>query len=265
MALQITPRLDMATLVGLVASLVLVAWVVMLGDNLHSFLDIPALLIVIGGTLTVVLTSFTSADLSRTGVLVIRAFQQPNVFPRDLALELLRLALKGRQVGLLALQQEAAQARLPFLRQGLSLAVDGAPVEVLERLLVSDTASLMERHTRALAVLQRAAEVAPAMGLVGTLIGLVQMLGNLSDPSSIGPAMAIAIVGTFYGALLAYTVFTPLAVKLEGTVGSEMLQRKLIISGVLALVRQDNPRQLELALNALLPPLQRVRVEDAPK
>ena len=77
--------------------------------------------------------------------------------------------------------------------------------------------------------------------------------------------MAIAIVGTFYGALLAYTVFTPLAVKLEGTVGSEMLQRKLIISGVLALVRQDNPRQLELALNALLPPLQRVRVEDAPK
>ncbi len=248
------------TLFGLFLSLGLVGGAIAIGGHFGAFVDLPSLMIVIGGTLTVTLTSFPLAEVLRaavttSGTLVSKVPEFPS-----LARRLIALSQKARASNMLALQDDARKETLPFLKQALSLAVDGAPAEAIEKLLYNDTTTMVERHERALAVLRRAAEVAPSMGLIGTLIGLVQMLGALSDPASIGPAMAIAILTTFYGAVLAYLVLTPLATRLERNGADDLLTRKLITTAILSLVRQENPRQLELHLNAQLPPTQRVQV-----
>ncbi|MBI1308790.1 MAG: flagellar motor protein MotA [Proteobacteria bacterium] len=253
--------MDYATAIGLLSSIVLITLAIAVGGHLPAFVDLPSVLIVIGGTLTVTLTSFTFTDVVRTLAISASALthQQPTF--SALARHLLQFAQKTRQAGgLLALQKDVAAEPNAFLRQALSLAVDGAPAETIEKLLYQDTVSYMERHERALAVLRRAADVAPAMGLIGTLIGLVQMLGQLSDPTAIGPAMAVAILTTFYGAILSYVVLTPLATKLERTGADDLLTRKLITTAVLSYLKQENPRQLQLHLNAQLPPALRVSV-----
>lgn len=252
--------MNSSSLLGLFSALGLVVLAIGMGGHLPAFFDIPSMLIVIGGTLSVVMISFTLTDVQRTAQLSSRALGHGQPEFGNLARHLLALAKQGRTNGLLSLQQAAAQESHPFLRQALSLAVDGAPAEAVEKVLVQDTQSLLERQERALALLRRAAEVSPALGLIGTLIGLVQMLGQLSTPEAIGPAMAIAILTTFYGAVLAYMVFTPLAAKLEQMSADDLLTRKLMLTAALSLIKQENPRSLELSLNALLPPTQRVRV-----
>lgn len=249
-----------SSVLGLISALALVAMAIAMGGHVGAFFDIPSVLIVIGGTLAVVLVSFTPADLARTASLAGQALGHGQPAFSALARHLLELAKQGRANGLLSLQQAATRESHPFLRQALSLAVDGAPAEAIEKILVQDTASLLERQERGLSLLRRAAEVAPAMGLIGTLIGLVQMLGQLSTPEAIGPAMAVAILTTFYGAVLAYMVFTPLAAKLEQLSADDLLTRKLMLAATLSLIKQENPRSLELTLNSLLPPTQRVKV-----
>lgn len=252
--------MDFATLLGLTISLGLVGYAIFLGGNLPGFIDVPSILIVVLGTLFVTLTSFSAGEIGRTGLVILKAFfnRQPNAAGE--AIRLLKIAQKSRQAGLLGIQKEAAAESDLFLRQGLILAVDGMPPDTIERVLKADTLAMLERHANGMAVLRRAAEVSPAMGLIGTLIGLVQMLGQLSDPDRIGPSMAVAILTTFYGAILAYMVFTPLASKLERASAAELLVRKVHSAAVLSIARQENPRQLELHINAILPPSQRVSV-----
>jgi len=121
-----------------------------------------------------------------------------------------------------------------------------------------ELSGMAERHSRGVGILRRSAEVAPAMGLIGTLIGLVQMLGKLDDPSSIGPAMAVALLTTFYGAVLANMVFSPLAGKLERNSKSELVVNRLYIITAASIGRGENPRRLEMLLNTILPPSQRL-------
>ncbi len=249
-----------ASLLSLFSALGLVVLAIAMGGQLPAFFDIPSALIVVGGTLAVVLISFSMTDVQRTAQLASRALSHGQPTFGNLAKHLLTLAKKARADGLLSLQPAAVAEPHPFLRQALSLAIDGAPAEAVEKVLTQDTQSLLERQERGLALLRRAAEVAPAMGLIGTLIGLVQMLGQISTPEAIGPAMAVAILTTFYGAVLAYMIFTPLAAKLEQMSADDLLTRKLMLAATLSLIKQENPRNLELTLNALLPPTQRVRV-----
>jgi chemotaxis protein MotA len=252
--------MNSSSILGLISALGLVALAIGMGGQLPAFFDIPSILIVVGGTLAVVLISFTLTDVQRTAQLASRALGHGQPEFGNLAKHLLALAKQGRAGGLLSLQQAAASEPHAFLRQALSLAVDGAPADAVEKVLVQDTQSLLERQERALSLLRRAAEVSPALGLIGKLIGLVQMLGQLSTPEAIGPAMAVAILTTFYGAVLAYMVFTPLAAKLEQMSADDLLTRKLMLAATLSIIKQENPRGLELSLNALLPPTQRVRV-----
>ena len=253
--------MELTTLIGLISSLALVSTAIAIGGKLTAFVDVPSILIVLCGTLTVTLTSFSIGEVLRTVSVTGRAFaSRPPAFS-TLALHLVQLAQKARQpTGLLGLQKDAEAEPILFLRQALSLAVDGAPAETVEKILYQDTINLADRNEQALAVLKRAAEIAPSMGLIGTLIGLVQMLGTLSNPSTIGPAMAVAILTTFYGAMLAYVVLTPLSARLERTGTDDILTRKLITTGILSIIRQENPRQLELHLNTLLHPTQRISV-----
>ena len=175
---------------------------------------------------------------------------------------LLELSQKARAKGVLSIQTDTQRVADPFFRQSLTMVIDGMHADAIDATMRNDTHSLLERHQQGVSILRKAAEIAPAMGLIGTLIGLVQMLANLDNPSAIGPAMAVALLTTLYGAVLANMVLTPLANKLERNSQDEYLLRRLYQAGIQSLVRQENPRQLELMLNTILPPSQRLRFFD---
>ena len=178
---------------------------------------------------------------------------------REIAHHILRVAAQARRECALSLQGTLRRAALrEFLRRGLTLVVDGISGDEAERTMLREADAIADRHYRASSVLRRAAEVAPAMGLIGTLVGLVQMLANLEDPASIGPGMAVALLTTFYGAILANVVLTPLVTKLERLSEEEALVNELCVLGVGSIGRQENPRRLETTINTLLPPSQRI-------
>jgi Flagellar motor component len=152
------------------------------------------------------------------------------------------LAENARRNGILSLQGHLAElVDTPFFYKGIAMVVDGIPGDDVELLLQRDVQATLQRHDKAANVLRKAAEVSPAMGLIGTLIGLVQMLGNLDDPSTIGPSMAVALLTTFYGALLANMVFMPLAAKLERNSSEEALVNQIYMMGVASISRQRIP------------------------
>jgi chemotaxis protein MotA len=140
----------------------------------------------------------------------------------------------------------------------MALVIDNTPPETLERELRAELQAMVARHARTAALLRRAGEVAPAMGLIGTLIGLVQMLSNLDNPASIGPAMAVAILATLYGAALANMALLPLAYKLERNTHDEALIHNLTILAASSIAIQESPRRTEVLLNSLLPPGDRI-------
>jgi chemotaxis protein MotA len=259
MLTQKTP--DFSTIVGLAAAFIAVGGAVVLGGSAGAFLDLSALLIVVGGTLAVTIICFPLGDVARAfgaGFRTIGARRSP---PGTAAIVLLKLAEKARRDGVLSLQNQLKQfAGEPFLSRGLTMIIDGMTADEADNVLRREIAATAQRNQRAAQVLRRAAEVAPAMGLIGTLIGLVQMLGNLSDPTALGPAMAVALLTTLYGAILANMVFAPLASKLERSAGEETLLHTLFLTGVTALGRQENPRRIETLLNSLLPPSQRTQL-----
>lgn len=254
--------MDIATLIGLIVGFGLVLVAILLGGSLGAFIDIPSVLIVVAGTFAITTVSFSLPEVIKGQGIMLKTllFKMPDAVEETK--KLLDLAQKARKDGLLAVQSDVEALSDPFLKQGLTMAVDGSPPEVIEIVMNNDTAGMAARHMSGVQIFKKSSEVAPAMGLIGTLIGLVQMLGNLDDPSKIGPAMAVALLTTMYGAILANMVFSPLSGKLERNTGEELRLRKVYTTAVLSIVRQENPRQLEMMLNTILPPQQRVAVFD---
>lgn len=252
--------MDIATLLGLLLGFGFVAGAI--GSNMPSFIDPPSMLIVIGGTFSITTVGFKLGDVIKAQGIMLKTllFKLPE--PDQEAKTMIELAQKARANGILSIQGDVDQIPNEFLKQGFGLAVDGTNPEVIESIMKSDTNNMMERHVSGTMVFKKSAEVAPAMGLVGTLIGLVIMLGALDDPSSIGPAMAIALLTTMYGAIMANMVFNPLATKLELNSKLEYQIRQIYTVSVLSVVRQENPRQLELVLNTILPPSKRISMFD---
>ena len=252
--------IDFATILGLIAAFSLVFSAIYLGGSVGSFINIPSILIVLLGTMAVTLTCFSFTDILAT-VLVIRKTLSANLRePSDGAVQILQISQLARQKGILSLQEVLEKiSSEPFLHKGISLIVDGLPVNEVEINLRRELDSMLSRHEKGVSVLKKGAEYAPAMGLIGTLIGLVQMLGNLEDPTTIGPSMAVALLTTFYGALLANMVFSPLAAKLERSSAIEEVLNEIYLLGIASIGRQENPRRLEMLLNSSLPPKDRVR------
>ena len=254
------PRLDHATLIGLVVGIGLVVAAMWLGGAPRAFLDLPSVLIVVGGTLGVTTICFSLRDMARLPLVAGKALFRSTPDSGATAIHMLRLAEIARKRGVLGLDQLLDQMiHEPFVHRALEMAIDGTPVEEIRQVLQREIDETAERHARSAGVLRRAAEVAPAMGLIGTLIGLVQMLGSLDDPSTIGPGMAVALLTTFYGAVLANMVFAPLAAKLERNSAEEALASNIYMLTAESICRRENPRRLELRLNALLPPARRVQ------
>lgn len=250
---------DFATIFGLILGFGLIIAAIMFGGNVAGFLNWPSVFIVIGGTFAITTVSFSISDIIKAQFIVLKMlfFKLPE--QQSEAGTLLRLSQKARTGGTLTLEKDVRTLKEPFAQQGLMFAIDNTPPEQILTALEGEITSMAERHEKTIAILRRAAEVAPAMGLIGTLIGLVQMLGNLTNPSSIGPAMAVALLTTLYGAILSHMVFAPLATKLEKNSDQEVALRKLYTIGIISIARKENPRQLQIMLNAALPPEMRMR------
>ncbi len=253
-------RFDPATGFGLLLTIGLIGGALALSGNLKSYYDPAAVLMVIFGTFTITAISYSGDDLKKSLDIIrsglVKFVRRPNVMAR----QLLDLATLVRMRGPLALSQVEQEVRKdPFLYQGIMFIADGYTADEIKRILTQDIESVIERHRRTASIARRAAEVAPAMGLIGTLVGLVQMLNHLQDPSKIGPSMAIALLTTFYGAVLSTVVLMPLAAKLERNSTEDVMIKDMILAAIVSMARQDHPRKLEHELNMILPPGQRVR------
>ena len=255
--------MDLGTIIGLICGFGLVITAIVMGGSAKSFINAPAILIVLGGTFAITTVCFSLPEMSRSAQVIAKTIFHTNRDPEEAAILVLQIAEMARKQGVLSLQNVLGSLkREPFLHKGVTMVVDGTPGEEVENIMRQDLHATVQRHNKSTNVLRKAAEFAPAMGLIGTLIGLVQMLANLDDPSSIGPSMAVALLTTFYGAVLANMVFTPLAAKLERNSVEEALVHNVYLMGAASIGRQENPRRLEMLLNSILPPSKRVQYFD---
>lgn len=254
---------DVATLVGLSAAAAVILIAITSGGSLRAFVDPPSLMIVLGGTLAVTTASFSLGDVAVAWKNAATVLVHHTLDPKGVARQVLLLAEAARRAGPETLKNVLPELRAePFLHRSVTLITEGLPPDVMERMLTGEVEASAGGHGKSAGVLRRASEVAPAMGLIGTLVGLVQMLGSLNDPSAIGPAMALALLTTFYGAVLGNVVLAPLAAKVERAAEDDALVKTLYTIGAVSIARQENPRRLEMLLNAVLPPGKRIQYFD---
>ncbi len=250
---------DVATVFGIMGAFALIITAIVLGGSPYAFIDIPSICIVIGGTLGITTACYSFRDLGTAFRIVMSTVFYHSRNPSSAALHVLQLAELSRRKGLLAMEPYVPRLmNEEMLHKGLKMLLDGSTGDEIERIMHGEIQAAMRRHVRTVNVLRKAAEVSPAMGLIGTLVGLVQMLGNLSDPSAIGPSMAVALLTTFYGAILANMVFSPLAAKLERNSSEEALINQIHVMAATSIGRHENPRRLEMLLNTILPPDHRI-------
>jgi chemotaxis protein MotA len=246
--------LDLATIIGLLATFGLVLWAIMMGGPITIFIDIPSVLIVFGGTIGCTLIHYPFKDI--TSALNVG---KKTVFVQELPInalitQLMEYANKARKEGILALQGAMEKVEDDFLKKAMQMAVDGQEPATLREMLNTEIEYIQMRHEQGAAIFTTLAAYAPAMGMIGTLIGLVQMLQNMADPSAIGPAMAVALITTFYGAVIANVVCLPMAGKLKGRSSSEVLVKTLVIEGMQSILSGENPRIMEQKLHAFIAP-----------
>jgi len=242
---------DIATLVGILGALGLVVAAMVMGGDIMIFVNPPSLLIVVGGTLFTVLIKFTLSQYLGIGKVAGKAFMFKSIAPEDIIAETVEMADAARKGGLLSLEDK--QVSSDFMQRGIQLLVDGHDPDVVKTLLKKEMQQTTDRHAASINLFKAMGDVAPAMGMIGTLVGLVQMLSNMSDPKSIGPAMAVALLTTMYGAIIATVIALPMADKLSVRKDEEELNQSLIIDGLLAIQAGQNPRVIEQMLKNYLP------------
>lgn len=257
---RIRSSVDLVTVLGLLGALGLVVAAAIFGKTQANFFNVPSLMIVVLGTIFVTAISYTSAELKDILRTISAVFVRKTFWHKRMAEQLINLSVRAKKHGPLSLTKvEADLARDPFLLNAMQMVSDGVDAPMIETILDQASESGHERKLFVASALRKAGEIAPGMGLIGTLVGLVQMLAQLDDPASIGPAMAVALLTTFYGALLGTVILTPLATKLERSVEQEAMIQDLICTSACSIAKQENPRHLEVLLNSLLPARYRVR------
>lgn len=247
--------MDIATIIGLVGGTGLIIAAIMMGGSLGGFVDMPSVLIVVGGTFMVTFIMFPLKTVLQSFKIGMKAFFGKAHDPASYIPQLVTLAEKARKESLVAL--EKVQIEDPFLKKGVQLIADGTEEGLVRSVLENDITAMKNRHRRGREVFKGMGTMAPAFGMIGTLIGLVRMLQNLDDPSSIGPAMAVALLTTFYGALIANLVCLPLAKKLEERSIDEAQFLEVLTEGVISLLNGDHPSILKDKLMSYVPPSQR--------
>lgn len=252
----------MTAVFGILSGFALVTLAILMGGTAAGFVNTGAIMIVIFGTIAVTAISFSGEELRQAPGSIFHILSQPHNNPSRAASVMIEIADRTRRSkkGILELQSIIPNLRdEPFLRKALQLVLDGTAPEHVDQAMRREASAIAARNMKSVDVLRRAGEVAPAMGLIGTLIGLVQMLGKLGDPSSIGPAMAVALLTTFYGAVMAHMLFIPLAARAERLSMEEVMLNTVFTVGAVSIGRTENPRHLEVMINSILPPDKKVK------
>jgi len=249
--------MDLGTVVGLVLTLALLFGAMAMGVGIGPYIDIPSVLIVFGGTAGVLLVGFKMEQMKNLVKYFMIAIKPPQEDISDLIKKMVEYSTKARRDGILALETDANNEENKFLKKGLSMAVDGNEPDTIRDLLEIDMDQTSERHKANAQIFEQMGGFSGAMGMIGTLIGLVAMLLNMSDPSAIGPSMAVALLTTMYGAMIGNIIGGPIANILLIRDSDEVLIKTLILEGIMAIQSGDNPRTLEGKLLSFLPPKER--------
>lgn len=249
--------MDIGTLFGVVAGCTFVAAAILMHGKLSDFVDIPGALVAFGGSFSALFVFFPAKTVFGVFVAVKHCLFDQLPDPSGEIRRLMELAALARRDGFLALEKRLPEIDDPFLKRGLEMIIDGYPRAKVEQVLQIELRYIEERHAVAKKMFEQLGASLPAFGMVGTLIGLIEMLHTLDDPGKIGSGMAVAMVTTFYGALAANMICLPLAGKLENRGKEETLLRELMIQGLLALLDGEAPRTLEARLKAFLDPTAR--------
>jgi len=247
--------MDLGTILGLVIGFGLIIGAMMLGGGVMPFVDAQSAMIVIGGTFAATMINQRIPYVIGGLKAAVQAFLDKSSPKAEMVPLIIELAGKARKEGLVALEGE--QIDDPFMARGVRLGVDGLSPELIAETLKGELAAMKERHERAQRVFKFMSATAPSMGLIGTIIGLVQMLQSLDDPDSIGPAMAVALLTTLYGAILAFVVYGPIGEKLANRTAEEVAVKKLAIAGVESILKGDNSMVIQSKLESFLSPEER--------
>ena len=246
--------MDISTVVGLFLGLVFIIGGIVTSGELGSYFHLPSLIIVLGGTIASTLASFPIKNFLNTSKVIKKAFVYKETSPDEVIEEIISLANVARKEGLLSLEEYAEKLEDEFLKKGIMLIVDGTDPELVRNIMETELVFLEERHMEGQSIFETMGTYAPAFGMIGTLIGLINMLKYLDDPSAIGPNMSVALVTTFYGSMLANVIFLPLAKKLKVRSKSEILVKELMVEGLLSIQAGENPRIIEEKLKTFIPP-----------
>jgi len=247
--------MDFATLIGLFSGLSLVLAAIIMGGDVGLFVDIPSVMIVFGGTFGTIFVAFPFEEVRQAFYAGFKAFSSRKVRVREVVNIMVKIAEISRREGLIAL--EHVKTENPVLKKACQLIADNADPGLIRTTLAIEINAMKRRHKVGEEVFKRLGSLAPSFGMIGTLIGLVQMLANLSDPKSIGPAMAVAIITTFYGSVLATVIFLPIATKLRARTLQEELHLEVIFEGAKSILENNNPLLVSEKLSSFLAPRER--------
>jgi chemotaxis protein MotA len=244
--------MDIASLVGLIGAVGMIIGSMIYSGGVSPYIDVPSILIVIGGTFfAVMFTTPMGVFLGSFGAMA-KAFMPKAKKREDLITRMVELSELARKNGLMALEGQEVPDK--FLEKGMQMLVDGADEAKLVKQLKQEIRSMKDRHSEQQGAVKAWIDIAPAMGMIGTLIGLVQMLGAMEDPQAIGPAMAVALLTTMYGAILANVIFGPILTKLEGYSAGEVVYREMVLEGLRNIARGESGRNVQEQMIATMPP-----------
>jgi chemotaxis protein MotA len=249
--------MDIATVLGVISAFGLVFLAIFMGGGIQLFINIRALMIVVGGTLGATMINYPLNEVFGVFSVVKKALFTKKIVSNDLIKIFMNFAHKSRKEGILTLESELKQVKDNFLIKGVQLSIDGLEPNEIRDILDTELDFIKNRHQLGAEIFTTMGAFAPALGMIGTLIGLVQMLQSMEDPSTIGPAMAVALLTTFYGSIMANIICMPIAGKLRTRSREEALTKEITIQGIMSLSSGDNPRILEQKLQAFIPPNER--------
>ena len=257
--------MDIASIIGLVVCISLTIMAIVLGNGFvaiyRDFMDLQSALITFGGAFCAILAGNTMETFVGGLKSFSLALKRPNFDIPEMIQKIIDLSNVARKEGLLSLEEAAGEVDDAFLRKGILLVVDGTDPELVRAIMETELMSMEDRHKKKITFWEDVGAMGPAWGMIGTLVGLINMLNNMSDPSAIGPQMAVALITTLYGSLLANWICTPVAMKLKMNNSEEYSMKEIMIEGLLSIQAGENPRVIEEKLKSFLAPKDRTSSE----
>ena len=257
--------MDIASVVGflLAVSVLVIAILISPGSPFGAFIDYPSIMVVIGGSIAAVLICFPLKSVLTTIQVVKNIFFNKQEDIAQLIEQIVSLAETARRDGLLALENRVEEIDNTFIILGIQMAVDGTRAEVIEDIMRTEIDAVASRHSNGRKIVDQAGRFAPAFGMIGTLMGLIMMLGQLDDPDALGPGMAVALITTLYGAVVSNVIMLPAAEKLGYINAQELLVMEIVVRGIMGIQAGENPRVIQQKLTTFVPPRMRAAPEEA--